>query len=1030
MPLELVHSAIARALGWALIHFLWEGAAVAALVAAVLYLGRPVSAKVRYGAACVALAAMLAAFGVTLAILWPAPPVTIAIQPALRFAATIASLPASQPPPPAPADRLNWIVPFWMAGVLIFYARTAGGWLAAQRLRGKAAAPAAPEWQERLRVLAARLRVTRPVVLLESCLAESPVMMGLLRPVILVPAGLLAGLAPDQLEAILLHELAHIRRHDYAVNVLQSLVEGLLFYHPAVWWVSGIVRAERENCCDDAVVAVRGDARGYAAALAALESLRSAGHPALAARGGNLMKRIHRLLEPERPRSAAAPVLAAILLITPMAWALAGWQPAPAASSKSSLVLSTAPIGAATVTERGVSGAATVRSLSFAAPLQALLLARGAPQDQSAEARLRAELMTPYGKWLNEDVAYIITDEERQAFLRMQTNAEREQFIEQFWLRRDPTPGTIQNEFKEEHYRRIAYANAHFAAGIPGWKTDRGRIYIVYGPPDEIDDHSGAVAPATPYQRWRYRLIQRIGENVTIEFTDPARSGEYYMTPDSNGRATLFQRLPGQFTSAPQPPAVRLGDREREIAILSGAYQAAYPPPAARGGAPILGMNIQVAQGHLPNDSLRMLTVGFSTDLSHPFSVFGQVYEKPGGKRALVFEEAAYDQTKSGFFHREFPLAPGSYQIIVSAKDLTTNQVLQHQSDIEILDVRGDALDDAIQQQQMQLSALTEAYGGAVPVVKEAEAQLKALESERQKAEAVGGAQQAVKNQKLVNLDSAIRQQQLILAALKERYQDSWPPVKEAQAQLKVLEAERQAQAAKDKSEDLSAQAQAEYKDFILFYPEQAAQLAPPANRPQARASTPGRPSPPDVSIEVAPGTLPNDSNRAVTIYVPVKTAGAFSIYGRITTASQRRVTVFEDGVTDVSTGIYRKVITLLPGSYTLDVVLKDIATGQTSSVKREFKVADAMAVDRIKRIRASIADLEKKLADTRAEIEKTERTLPTLSPEAKTSAQARLASLRQALQVFEDNPALLRTNLRQAEQACVAEGPGICEVK
>ena len=105
------------------------------------------------------------------------------------------------------------------------------------------------------------------------------------------------------------------------------------------------------------------------------------------------------------------------------------------------------------------------------------------------EEKLRKELETPYRKWLNEDVAYIITDEERTAFKRLQTDEEREQFIEQFWLRRDPTPDSIENEFKEEHYRRIAYANEHFASGIPGWKTDRGRIYITYGPPDENETH-------------------------------------------------------------------------------------------------------------------------------------------------------------------------------------------------------------------------------------------------------------------------------------------------------------------------------------------------------------------------------------------------------------------------------------------------------------------------------------------------------------------------------------------------------------
>ena len=110
-------------------------------------------------------------------------------------------------------------------------------------------------------------------------------------------------------------------------------------------------------------------------------------------------------------------------------------------------------------------------------------------QKKKKEEALRKELETPYRKWLQEDVAYIITDEERAAFKRLQNDEEREQFIENFWLRRDPTPDTVENEFKEEHYRRIQYANDHFASGIPGWKTDRGRIYIVYGPPDERDEH-------------------------------------------------------------------------------------------------------------------------------------------------------------------------------------------------------------------------------------------------------------------------------------------------------------------------------------------------------------------------------------------------------------------------------------------------------------------------------------------------------------------------------------------------------------
>src|SRR5207244_9004560 len=138
--------------------------------------------------------------------------------------------------------------------------------------------PASPIWQERLRGLANRLRLMRPVILLESCLAEVPSVVGLWRPVILMPLGVLASLPAEQVEAILLHELAHIRRWDYLVNLAQTAVEGLLFYHPAVWWVSAAVRAERENCCDDVVVEMACDRHGYAAALATLEKIRCAAH--------------------------------------------------------------------------------------------------------------------------------------------------------------------------------------------------------------------------------------------------------------------------------------------------------------------------------------------------------------------------------------------------------------------------------------------------------------------------------------------------------------------------------------------------------------------------------------------------------------------------------------------------------------------------------------------------------------------------------------------------------------------------------
>ena len=179
-----------------------------------------------------------------------------------------------------------------------------------------------------------------------------------------------------------------------------------------------------------------------------------------------------------------------------------------------------------------------------------------AKERKKKEAKLRKELESPYKKWLNEDVVYIITDEERKAFKQLNTDEEREAFIENFWLRRDPTPDTEENEFKEEHYRRIAYANEHFASGIPGWKTDRGRIYIMYGPPDEIESHpsggtyerpmeeGGGETSTYPFEDWRYRYIDGIGTNIVIEFVDTTMTGEYHMTMDPTEKDALMY-VPG-----------------------------------------------------------------------------------------------------------------------------------------------------------------------------------------------------------------------------------------------------------------------------------------------------------------------------------------------------------------------------------------------------------------------------------------------------------------------------------------------------
>jgi GWxTD domain-containing protein len=173
-------------------------------------------------------------------------------------------------------------------------------------------------------------------------------------------------------------------------------------------------------------------------------------------------------------------------------------------------------------------------------------------QKKQNSKSLKIELSKTYKKWLDEDVRWIITDEEQKAFKLLSNDEERDQFIEAFWQRRDPTPDTIENEFKEEHYRRMAYANEHFAAGIPGWKTDRGRIYIMYGPADEIDAHpsggsyerpmeeGGGETSTFPFEDWRYRYLEGVGQEVIIEFVDTCMCGDYHMTMDRSEKDALL----------------------------------------------------------------------------------------------------------------------------------------------------------------------------------------------------------------------------------------------------------------------------------------------------------------------------------------------------------------------------------------------------------------------------------------------------------------------------------------------------------
>ncbi len=285
-------------LGFTLLHFVWQGLLIGLIAALINTALKKSSANVRYLAACCALAMM--GFAVVCTFLWITKPTSAGLGVA-TFAAGARSLAGTavigDARPQSWARLLPWIDFLWFAGVCALGVRSAVSWFAAMRLKRNGVVVAPHEWQQRAARLMRRMAITQPVRLCESMIAEVPSVIGWLRPVILIPVGTLAGLSVDQLETILAHELAHIRRHDYLINLFQTAIETLLFYHPAVWWVGNRIRVERENCCDDLAVEVCGDAFLYARALANLEHLRHSGSQvALAATDGGLLSRIARLL--------------------------------------------------------------------------------------------------------------------------------------------------------------------------------------------------------------------------------------------------------------------------------------------------------------------------------------------------------------------------------------------------------------------------------------------------------------------------------------------------------------------------------------------------------------------------------------------------------------------------------------------------------------------------------------------------------------------------------------------------------------
>ena len=341
MTSEILSGPLAQALGLALLHLLWQGAIVAGLLAATLSLLSRSSSHVRYVVSCIALAALLA-FGVATTInsYEPTPNGAPASAGAVEKPVTVAAafeIPILDEPAPGPTwqdsarailvkirQQIPQIVMLWLAGVLLLTIRLTVSWNRARALTTHQTSEAPAEWQVVVKRLSKALNLKRAVKLLESAAVEVPSVIGWARPVVLIPMSGLTGLTTQQLEMILAHELAHIRRHDFMINVLQSVAETLLFYHPAAWWISHRIRIERENCCDDLAVSVCGNPIQYARALTQLEQLRAVNATAVAANGGSLLDRVRRLAGVDERRglvngwtaSAAALTFVALLLVT------------------------------------------------------------------------------------------------------------------------------------------------------------------------------------------------------------------------------------------------------------------------------------------------------------------------------------------------------------------------------------------------------------------------------------------------------------------------------------------------------------------------------------------------------------------------------------------------------------------------------------------------------------------------------------------------------------------------------------------
>ncbi|MCP4611928.1 MAG: M48 family metalloprotease [Planctomycetes bacterium] len=345
---DILSQEIVQRLGWTLLHFIWQAAAVALILTILLRVLRKSTANLRYIIACLALALVVLLPVITIKLVpvsqpltaahftpapaptvlpideMPAPETVVVAKPYQPESVTVApAIPLKQRIADTLEPALPYIVSGWLIGVLGLSIWHLGGWTQLQRLKRRMVKQVDSTLLNKLKALTQKLKVKQTVQLMESALVQIPTVVGWLKPVILLPANALTGLSSEQLEAIIAHELAHIKRFDYLINILQTVVEILGFYHPAVWWVSHKIRAERENCCDDMAVSISGDRLSYAGALASMEEIRAAGGKlAVAATGGNLFRRICRLLGKDSTDNTGlswVPAATAILLIIALA---------------------------------------------------------------------------------------------------------------------------------------------------------------------------------------------------------------------------------------------------------------------------------------------------------------------------------------------------------------------------------------------------------------------------------------------------------------------------------------------------------------------------------------------------------------------------------------------------------------------------------------------------------------------------------------------------------------------------------------